>query len=119
MSSRTQDIVVTDRCGAYTTNRVQGTSGSSTSGDEWAALSLAKKLFGDDLLRIEKLGRDISRAGGLRRTHWRAHAKPAAAQAEEYSPAIPVRHQPETVWSAGHVDEGRPVTGFPFDITPQ
>lgn len=75
--NRTQDIVVTDRYGAFTTNRVQGTSGSSTSRPEGAALSLARKLFGDDLLRIEKVSGDTNR-----RTTWRAYAKPLEGEAK-------------------------------------
>jgi hypothetical protein len=29
-----------------------------------------------------------------------------------------LHRQGDTTWSAGYVDHERPVTGFPFDITP-
>ena len=77
MNPRTQDIVVNDRYGAFTTNRVLGTSGSSTSSPESAALSLAQKLFGKDLLRIEKVSGETNR-----RTTWRAYAKPFEGEAK-------------------------------------
>ena len=51
----TQEIYVTDKFGAYTTNRVRGHSASSTSGAPEAAERLAGKLFGPSLRQVAEV----------------------------------------------------------------